>query len=169
MNCTNDNDILNGRVDLITQTHMQNLTHYNLFKQSSDNISNKSVNTSHTITDTPVSDLFFSSKNVNILQDGIRYSIYKKTGHIIDKQSQVELQIIMRSIYLQYSKNNLTDIVPQVKELNEKVLHFIVPRIIIELNQYVHYKNDLSYLPIPLDRGSYESSAGLKTIDIKEF
>jgi len=42
---------------------------------------------------------------MNLIQDGIRYQVYLKTDkkHIIDKQSEVELEIIMRSIYLQHS------------------------------------------------------------------
>ena len=52
------------------------------------------------------SEMYFCHANVNILQDGIRYSDIRKANekHIIGKQSEHDLIIIMRSIYLQYAK-----------------------------------------------------------------
>ena len=51
--------------------------------------------------------LYFSIDNINILQNGIRYKIFKLTNgkHIIGKQSEQDLKIVMRSIYLQYGKS----------------------------------------------------------------
>jgi len=47
-----------------------------------------------------LNQLFFSKKNMDIIQNAIRYTVYTKTNkkHIIDKQSDIELQIIMRSM-----------------------------------------------------------------------
>ena len=41
--------------------------------------------------------------NIDGLQKSIRYSVNKKTGEIISKQSNNSLYIIMRSILLQYA------------------------------------------------------------------
>ena len=75
----------------------------------------------------------------------------------------------MRSTYFQYSRNLPNDIVPQVKELNTKVLEFIVPRIIVELKQYVSYTNDISKLPIPLERAKLDTMKGTKFLHMEQF
>ena len=123
----------------------------------------------HSISQNSVNTLFFSQKNVDILQQGIRYSIYTRTNRTIDNQNERELRVIMRSIYLQYSRNLPTNIVEQVKELNSRVLDQVIPKIIIEMNQYTTYLKDASSLPIPLERGESTSSAGTKFLHNKEF
>lgn len=123
----------------------------------------------HSISENNVNTLFFSQQNVDILQQGIRYSVYKKTNRTIDNQNERELRVIMRSIYLQYSRNLPTNILEQVKELNSRVLDGVIPKIVIEMNQYSTYLRDASSLPIPIDRGESTSSAGTKFLVNKEF
>ena len=143
------------------------MTQYNLFKEQENNNANNSVK--HMLCEHPVSNMFFSKDNMQILQNGIRYSIYTQTNEIIDNQSDIELNLIMRSIYLQYSKNIPYNVVEQVKELNSRVLDYVVPRIYIEIKQYINYTNDISKLPIPLERSKYDSMAGTKFLYRKEF
>lgn len=118
-----------------------------------------------------VGELFFSSMNMDALQDGIRYGVYKKScdHHVIGRQSDDELKVIMRSIYAQYSKNQPFNIVEQVRELNAKVLDYCVNNIVQELNMYVQYRKDKASLPVPLDRGQNESIKGLRTNEFKSF
>lgn len=118
-----------------------------------------------------VSDLFFSSKNVDALQEAIRYQVYVKSGnqHIIDRQSVTDLKIVMRSIYLEYGRNLPYDIVGQVKSLNARVLDYVVEKIINEINMYMFYKQDIQNLPVPLERSANVSSAGKKTLILREL
>ena len=55
---------------------------------------------------TVLSDAFFSPQNVQILQNGIRAGVYKMSQgqYVIGQQSEDELRIVMRSIFLQYSQ-----------------------------------------------------------------
>ena len=164
MSKSTNNSGNNGRVDVL---HFQNLNHYNLFKETNNNNNDSFVK--HTLCEHPVSNMFFSKENIDILQNGIRYSVFKKSNDVIDNQSLVELQIIMRSMYFQYSRNLPNDIVPQVKELNTKVLEFIVPRIVVELTQYASYTNDISKLPIPLERSKLDTMKGTKFLHMEQF
>jgi hypothetical protein len=123
----------------------------------------------HSLSENDVNSVFFSQKNVDAIQHGIRYSIFNKSSRIIDNQSEREIRIIMRSMYLQYSKNLATDIISQVKDINKKVLDFIIPRVLIEMNQYDTYIKDASSLPIPLGRGTNTSTTGTKFLHTKEF
>ncbi len=120
---------------------------------------------------THVSQLFFSVKNVEALQHGIRYGVYKRTckRHVISNQSNDELKVIMRSVYLQHSKNLSYDILEQVRELNGKVLNYAIDYVVKELDMYERYRKDVSALPVPLERGVFESSAGLKSGTFKGF
>ena len=60
-------------------------------------------------------------QNMQIIQNAIRYHFSTK-GHQIAEQDPTTLQIIMRSIYLQYSKNWSCKIKEQIKTLNEYVI-----------------------------------------------
>ena len=102
--------------------------------------------------DTPLSVAFFSRNNMKIIQNGIRVGVYNKSnGHyIIGEQSCDELQIIMRSVFLQYSKNVAQDIQGQIRVLNEFVLNYAVNQVYGEAEGYMKYKRDASTLVIPL-------------------
>lgn len=118
-----------------------------------------------------VSNLFFSEKNINALQEGIRYRIYNETNgkHIIGRQSDTDLKIIMRSIYLQYSKNLPNNIVEQVRELNKKVLDWSIKEILSNLKQFDMYRKDISTMPVPLERAPLITTKGTKTLELKPW
>lgn len=119
----------------------------------------------------PVSDLFFSDLNIDALQQGIRSGVYYKScqKYNIGRQSDEELKVIMRSIYLQYAKNRPFDIVEQVRELNAYVLTYAVERVLNEVSMYNRYRQDLASLPEPMERSANTSSKGSRTLEIKEF
>jgi hypothetical protein len=118
-----------------------------------------------------VSELFFSPENVEALQQGVRYLVWKKSEnkHIIAPQSERELYIVMRSTYVEFARHLPYDIVGQVRDLNKRVLDFVVPRIIIELRNYEGYRRDISTLPTPLEHPKNMSSKGSKFLFQKEF
>lgn len=115
---------------------------------------------------THLNQLFFSKENMNIIQDKIRYQVYLNTEkkHIIGKQSDVELEIIMRSIYLQHSPNLPNQIKEQIKYLNELVCNWCVEKIIPEIYQYVGYLKEVEYMPVPLEHPVNLSSKGTKNL-----
>jgi len=115
---------------------------------------------------TQLNQLFFSKENMNIIQDKIRYQVYINTEkkHVIGKQSDVELEIIMRSIYLQHSPNLPNQIKEQIKYLNELVSNWCVEKIIPEIYQYVGYLKEVEYMPVPLEHPVNLSSKGRKNL-----
>jgi hypothetical protein len=102
---------------------------------------------------------------------GIRNRILNESDgrYFIGRQSDDELKIIMRSIYLQYSRNLPDNIMQQVKELNSRVIDWAVPQIMTNLKQDEKYKQDISTLPEPLERSQLPSTKGTKTLEIKSF
>lgn len=150
---------------------VNNLTSYKFFADNKSNFDLNTQSIKNIHTENPVSELFFSKHNISVLQNGIRYSVYIKTNNlsVIGNQSEFELMIIMRSIYLQYCKHKQYDIVGQVKELNSKVLDYAVPKILVELNQYINYKRDASTLPMPLEHSKNVSQSGTRILYTREF
>ena len=79
---------------------------------------NKPKNMTGTFTKNSLSDIYFSQSNIDLLQDSIIKGVFETSGTKIVKQSEDELLIIMRSIYLQYGKNLDYNIQEQINELN---------------------------------------------------
>ena len=113
-----------------------------------------------------LNQLFFSKKNMDIIQNNIRYTVYVKTNkkHIIDKQSDIELQIIMRSMYLQHSPNLEYNYKEQLEYLNKLVVDWCVEKIIPQLEQYIGYLKEVEYMPMPIDLPVNLSSKGSRTL-----
>jgi hypothetical protein len=155
----------------ININHFSNLTENNLFSEESKNDYFRKTAISRNIQNNELSNIFFSQNNINALQQGMKYLVWKNSGkkYVIGNQSETELQIVMRATYLQYSKNLPYNIIPQVRDLNQKVLDFTVPRIIIEIQQHNYYINDISNQPVPLERSVNTSSAGTKFLYTPEF
>ncbi len=103
--------------------------------------------------DTQLSNLFFSAKNIDIVQNGIRANVYRlsKNKHIIGKQNQDDLNTIMRSIFLSNSKNLPQDITGQIEKLNDIVISEVSPKLLGEVIGYMNYRRDISQIPAPLD------------------
>ena len=91
------------------------------------------------------SKLFFSKKNIKAIDDTIRYKINKMTrGEHISSQINNELFVIMRSIYLQYSKNIVkNDVVAEVKYLNGIVIENTIHKIKNEIDARLQYLGDI--------------------------
>lgn len=128
--------------------------------------------------ETPLTFLFFSKQNVDNIQKLIRMLVNKHTGQIIDNQSNTELLIIMRSIFLEYSrhpqlidesmsedvkKKLLTQYTLEVDRLNKLVVDTTVPLIISQLQQYLIYLDDASSPLRVMDKPLSTSVKGTKS------
>lgn len=100
-----------------------------------------------------LSDKFFDKNNINHLQKLIQYGVFKYSNgqYKISIQPENELKIIMRSIYLQHSKNLPYHIQDQINALNKLVLNYCIPQIYSEAKLYKGYLKDVSNLPMPIN------------------
>ncbi len=96
--------------------------------------------------DTPLSNAFFSAKNIQIVQNAIRRGVFDRSNgnYVIGEQDNDELKIIMRSVFLQYSKNLAHDIPKQIADLNKIVIDYAVEQVYGEADGYMKYKRDVS-------------------------
>jgi hypothetical protein len=106
---------------------------------------------------------FFSQRNINNIQKQIQRKVLETTNYTIGRQSDLQLQIIMRSIFLQYSKNLNCDYANQIRDLNKKVTDFAIDRIVIEISQFLEYRKEVSRIPEPISLPKNLSNAGEKS------
>jgi hypothetical protein len=127
--------------------------------------------------ETPLTFAFFSNKNIQNIQDLIKFVVHRETGYVIDNQSVNELMIIMRSIFLEYSlhpklidekmtSQEKSELIikykNEVSRLNQIVINAIVPKIISQIQQYLDYLRDASEQPYQMDKPKNESITGQK-------
>ena len=99
-----------------------------------------------------LSQAFFSQQNIQIIQNGIRAGVYKRSNgqYLIGPQDCDSLKIIMRSIYLQHAANQINNISQQIFELNNMVLEYCIQQVYSEAQGYMKYINDVSTLVVPI-------------------
>jgi hypothetical protein len=157
------NQFQNGRVTLTSD----NIKDIKMFDNENEKNNNFQVEALYGIQETSkLNQLFFSKKNMDIIQNMVRFNVYQKSEkkHIIDKQSDIELEIIMRSIYLQHSPNLPNKITEQIAYLNNLVSDWCVGQILPEISQYFGYIKEIEYMPIPIDLPINLSSKGSRSL-----
>jgi hypothetical protein len=150
----NSNKSSNGRIDIINKTQSPDLS--NLFAMY-DKIPANQCATFREPTlgqwdETDLSKAYFSTENIQIIQNGIRSGVYKKSNqqYVVAPQDCDSLKIIMRSVFLQHSANQTNNISQQISELNKIVLDYCVFHVYSEAQGYMKYLHDVSTLAVPL-------------------
>jgi len=124
-----------------------------------------------------LSDIYFSKKNTLIIQKKIINNIKKIYNYKISPQSDKELLIIMRSIYMDNSTNyykTQQDLKNEINRLNKLIIDYCINNIINNIKEYVSYLNKIdnnsSLIQIePIDRPINISNKGEKTLELKPF
>lgn len=158
---------INGRVDLMTPVQQPMWAQQQ--SQQNANCTFHREALYGRIQRTPVSDMFFSPQNIDILQDAIRYKTYKETNVVVGRQSDQELKIIMTSIFFRHARHVANDITGQVRELNSHVIDYAVRQVVTNLSQYLSYRRDASRMPLPLDKPQLMGTKGTKVLEIERF
>ena len=122
---------------------------YDLFKNSTQPQQTDTSIISNIVVPNALSRTYFSNDNVERLQLMIIDAVYKTCQKKIGRQSYQELQIIMKSMYLQYGRNLSYDIEGQVATLNKYVVDECVRIIVPNVLQYNKYMDDITS-PIPI-------------------
>lgn len=173
--------ITEERGQRLSSDKLENLKSPGRFKLTPDDTSISGSNTrfmfKNLYSETPLTFLFFSNKNIDNVQNLLKMIVHRETGYIIDNQSVNELMIIMRSIFLEYSlhpplidekmsdkqrSDLLIKYTNEVFRLNQIVVNEIVPKVISQIQQYVDYLRDASQQPYQMDKPKNESVKGQK-------
>jgi len=114
-----------------------------------------------------LSRCYFSKANEQLVQNQLRYAVYKETGEIISEQDPMQLKIVMRSIFLQHGDflpDNIKPIKEQIKELNQIVISWTSARVINELKGFKQYLNAQQEMYQTIPRSINLSNKGSRTL-----
>ena len=114
----------------------------------------------------PLSQAFFSVDNLNAIQKDIQSLIRRRTGYVIDRQSDDSMLAIMRYVYVRDGSNVPPSVKDEVRRLNGLVVHEAAPIVASGLAQYLAYVRDASQMPNPLPRAQQTSVKGTKTTEL---
>ena len=121
--------------------------------------------------ETQLSAAFFSNKNIQIIQNGIRAGVFTRSNgqYTVGEQDCDSLKIIMRSIFLQNAANQDRDIPGQIQELNKMVLDYCIYQVYGEAQGYMKYLRDVSTLAVPLASPIQASQFDRKDFKLKPW
>lgn len=141
---------------------------YELFRGSNDQQACFQDSLSSILELSSVAKAYFSKPNVDRVQELIISRVFQlSNGEFrIGRQSDLQLQIIMRSIYLSYGKNAPTRIKEQVDELNQYVVDEAMNTIMPNIRQYLSYREEISTPRKFFDWPINPSSKGEKTFSL---
>ena len=119
--------------------------------------------------DTDLNTRFFSQENIDYLQSQIQTTVRNMVGATIDRQSDPDLLMIMRSYYLQYAPNQTGQTVRELDDLNQRVIGFSANRIAVEVEAYRYYRKDIMDFPAPIAHPVDTHIYGTRTGELKSF
>lgn len=120
-------------------------------------------------TENELNTKFFSEENVDRLQREIQMTVKQMVNANIDRQSDVDLKLVMRSYYLQYAQNNPLRVNEELEELNKRVVNFCSNRIAVEVEAYRYYRKDILDFPPPIANPIDTHIYGTRTGELKSF
>jgi hypothetical protein len=125
----------------------------------------------HLHTETPLNRVFFSQANIDEIQRRIQDQVFAMTGnkHRIDRQSDDELIIIMRSYYLMFGRNNPAQVAQELNDLNGRVVGYASAKIYSELDFYFFYLKDVQDFAPPIARPINSAVYGTRYGELKSF
>lgn len=166
-----------GRVPDIAQA-VGDREAYKAYKISGENVRTKDADALHLSevmhyrqTGSALSTQFFSVQNTERLHNMIVEQVRAKSGgkYSIDRQSDEDLFLIMRSYYLQYARNDPDNVGAELDSLNYRVVAYASDRIMVEIEAYKYYRKDQENFPDPIPAPVNVHVYGTRTNELKSF
>jgi len=111
---------------------------------------------------TPLGNAFFSEFNKENIHSLILDNIKAQTGYQLDRQSDGDLQSLMRVVYTDLAVDPNTDVRAQVSRMNYEVVKRATATISTGMLQQLVYMRDISENPVPLEIPISTSTYGNK-------
>ena len=120
---------------------------------------------------TPLNSQFFSNKNLDYLQQAIQEQVFAMSGnkHRIDRQSDDDVKLIMRSYYMTYGRNNPNTVEADLADLNARVIGYSSAKIFSELDFYMFYRQDIAEFAPPIANPTNVHVYGTRYGELKSF
>ncbi len=118
-------------------------------------------------TQSNLSKLFFSDKNIKRVQRKLKDAVYNRTKgkyKLDTDQDPSDMLVAMRAVYMEHSRFLPGETVRQVKRLNEKVISEHVADVISNVKQYYGYLEEINKPLTPIPRPVNVNNAGRLTL-----
>jgi hypothetical protein len=102
-------------------------------------------------TPTPLGNAFFSDFNKEGIHAGIVRAIKDKTGYELERQSDGDVQSLMRVVYTDLVSDPYTDVKSQVTAMNAEVVKRAIATASTGMLQQLVYLRDIAENPVPLE------------------
>jgi hypothetical protein len=93
---------------------------------------------------TPLNSAFFAQSNVDALQSALHARIAEGMGLGIDRQSDWEMLLLMRRVYLESANNWPDKVQEEVWRLNDLVLQLALDAVARKIAQHLTYASDIA-------------------------
>jgi len=121
--------------------------------------------------ESPLNKVFFSQQNVDKLQKDIYDQVLLMSGgkYKIDRQSDMDLKIIMRSYYLMFGENNPAAVAENLEALNRRVIGYAAGKIYSGVDFHQFYIQDIEQFAPPIASPVNASMYGTRAGELKSF
>lgn len=120
--------------------------------------------------DSLLASVFFSLRNISMIQDAIVRVVLYTHGTRIDSQPEADILRIMRSVYLQHNKDvfrtDISTVSRIISEMNEIVVRDSVKLIDEEMAMKARYTADFDRVRIPMPYPANVSSKGDRSLEL---
>lgn len=121
--------------------------------------------------ETPLNTIFFSADNIERLQQDIQDQVFALSSgkYRIDRQSDDNLKLIMRSYYLMYAQNNPLRVAQELEALNKRVVGYASAKIYSEVDFHQFYLKDLEEFAPPIANPTNTSVYGTRVGELRPW
>lgn len=119
------------------------------------------------IEQSPLAALYYSRENIDRIQKQIRREIYRRTNgkfKVFKDSDELDMQVVMDSIFDDHAKYLPNQIIRQVKALNKHTVDLVVPGAITQIDQTSKYLKQLDKPIQPMDRPINANNGGRRTL-----
>lgn len=115
-------------------------------------------------------NIFFSNENMDLINKQLVLAVYNNSNKLfkIAYQSNDNLLIVMRYVFIEYARHLPYDILKQIKELNCRVVNEILPTIITNITQKINYLKEINtpkqLIPLPQNVNSKKNLKSVTSV-----
>jgi len=161
-----------GRIPNFNEPALQN-KHFSLYDVRSPLEGNDTRQEliGHMHSETALNKIFFSQSNIDLLQQKIHDQVSQMSEgkYKIDKQSDDDIKLIMRSYYLMFGRNNPNTVASDLEDLNARVIGYSAAKIYSEVDFYMFYRKDIEDFAPPIANPMNVHVYGTRYGELKSF
>lgn len=117
--------------------------------------------------DNELAHMFFSAENTQRIQRHLKQEVINRTHkqfRLDEDQDELDLLVAMRAVFKEEARFLPFKLKHQVKDLNRKLINYIIPDMITEIKQNYNYQKEINNPIKPIIRPLNVNNAGRRTL-----